>query len=127
MLHHQKRLRHIENKKREILIQRYQRFTRYLAIKEREKKEIERLDYLIRIIEEMGKNKLFRKEMLNIAQQQIDKWRNLLVDDFYINFWEHNIFNIKVEMIINHKMKRQLAQTHPFVINKKEFEEWKNK
>lgn len=113
--------------KRDRVIYRYQRFARFCGKKELHKKQEKRLAFLFSVIELMGESKEFRQEMLATAHDQINKWKSILIDRFYIDFWSENIFDIKKETILNHPMKYQLAQTHPFVIKEKDLEQWKLK
>ena len=113
--------------KRDKVIHRYQRFARFCGKKELHEKQERRLAFLFSVIELMGESKQFRQEMLAIAYDQINKWENIIIDRFYIDFWSENVFDIKKETILNHPMKYQLAQTHPFVIKEKDLEQWKLK
>jgi hypothetical protein len=127
MTKYRKRLMSMDKVKRDRVVYRYQRFARFCGKKALHEKQEKRLAFLFSVIELMGESKEFRQEMLVIAYDQINKWENIIIDIFYIDFWSENVFDIKKETILNHPMKYQLAQTHPFVIKEKDLEQWKLK
>lgn len=127
MTKYRKRLMSMDKVRRDRIIYRYQRFDRFCGKKALHEKQEKRLAFLFSVIELMSESKEFRQEMLVIAYDQINKWENIIIDRFYIDFWSENVFDIKKETILNHPMKYQLAQTHPFVIKEKDLEQWKLK